>query len=103
MTSFSASPLEKSRKAHSRVLQALGQPGKQGAIASVLGTSDSTISRLKNERLEDVLALLYAAGFKLVAADKVCIDPEALEFMRATTARALSHSETAARLWEEDE
>ena len=100
-TQLSETPQERSRKAFARVLQVMGEPGRQVALAATLGTSESTISRLKTERLEDVLTVLYALGFKVVGSEKVCIDAQALEFMRATTARALNGG--CANLWEDDE
>lgn len=93
MRELCTSPLERSRKAYSRVLQSLQEPGRQVALAVALGVSESTISRVKNERLEECLALLYCAGFKVVPSDRVGIDPEALTFMCQTTARMLSDEE----------
>lgn len=103
MSTLSITPQERARKAFSRLLQVLGEPGRQVALAASLGTSESTISRLKTEKTEDVLALIYACGFKLVSQDKVCVDGSALEFMRATTARVLANEERARELWETGE
>ena len=103
MSLLSHSPLERARKAHSRILQALQEPGSQVALAKAMGTSESTISRIKNESLENALAMIYQLGFKVVASDRVCVDPGALDFMRRTTSRVMSQSELAARIWEEDE
>lgn len=98
---LSETPQERSRKAFARVLQVMGEPGRQVALAATLGTSESTISRLKTERLEDVLTLLYALGFKVVSGDKICIEGDALEFMRRVTSRALANE--CSKLWEDDE
>jgi hypothetical protein len=103
MSLLSHSPLESARKAYSRVLQALQEPGSQVALAKAMGTSESTISRLKNESLENALALIYQCGFKLVSADRVCVDPGALDFMRRTTVRAMAQEDMARQLFEEDE
>lgn len=103
MSLLSHGPLERARKAHAKVLQTLQEPGTQVALAKAMGISESTISRIKNEKLEDVLAFLYHAGWKVVASDRVCVDPGALDFMRRTTSRVMSQSELAAQLWEEDE
>jgi len=73
------------------------------AIAAALGLSQTTVSRIKNERLEECLAFLYAAGWKLVDSDRVCITPEALEFMRATTVGALSDQQRARQFFGADE
>lgn len=74
------------------ILQALSLPGSQVAIAATLGASQSTISRIKNERLEEVLCFLYAAGFKVVDQEKVCVDQDAYKFMKKVTAMALADS-----------
>ncbi|PAT31861.1 hypothetical protein CLI92_09185 [Vandammella animalimorsus] len=78
------------------------EPGSQVAIAASLGVSESTISRIKNEKLADCLALLYAVGLKVVDQDAVCIQPEALAFMRLTALRALANDEAAQQFFGED-
>lgn len=102
MTELSHSPAERSRKAHARVLARLQEPGSQVAIAASLGASESTISRIKNEKLADCLAFLYAAGFKLVDQGAVCIRPEALAFMRLAASHALANDEAAQQFFGED-
>jgi hypothetical protein len=77
-------------------------PGTQKAIAHALGTSEATVSRIKTEKLEDALALIYQLGFKVVEADRVCVQREALEFMRQATLRVLATQESASRLWEDE-
>lgn len=99
MSQLSETPQERARKAFARVLQVMGEPGRQIALAATLGTSESTISRLKTERLEDCLALLYALGFKIVDANKICVTPGALDFMRQITSRALANECTD--LWDD--
>ena len=103
MDTLCIGPQERARKAYARVLQALQEPGRQVALASTLGCSESTISRLKTEKTEDVLAMIYSLGFKVVAQESVCIDPESLKFMRQTTARVLADQEAAKKLWESAE
>lgn len=83
MDQSSNSTHEKARKAHAKVLQAMQEPGKGGAMAVVLGVSDSTVSRIKSEHLESALALIYALGFKCVPADFKCIDAETYAFLTA--------------------
>ena len=102
MGELSAMVSEKARKALARLLHSLQTPGKQGALAVALGTSDSTISRLKTEKLEDVVVLIYALGFKIVDAERICVDAQALEFMRQSTARMLATQEAAAQLWDDE-
>lgn len=72
MTEFSVGPQEKARKALAPVLQVLKKDGKQGQIATVMGLSDSTMSRLVNDHLEAVITALYHSGFKVVSQDMRC-------------------------------
>lgn len=81
MAASSATPVEKARNAHSRVLQAMQNPGTGSALAVSMGVSDSTVSRLKTEHLEQVLVLLYQLGFKIVPGDHKCIDAATYEFL----------------------
>ena len=81
---------EKSRKAHARVLQAMQDPGKGGAVAVALGVSDSTVSRIKTDQLESALALLYALGFKVVPEGHKCIDAATYTFLTAKHAHVMS-------------
>jgi hypothetical protein len=81
----------------------LKEHGVGVALSTTLGVSESTISRLKNDQLESVLALVYALGFKVVPQCKTCINTDALEFMRQTTARVLSNQEQAQQLFRDDE
>lgn len=78
MTELCGDPRETSRKALACVLQALQEPGTQKALAVALGTSESTLSRIKTEKLEDALTLIYQLGFRVVQADRVCVDRERL-------------------------
>jgi hypothetical protein len=103
MSELCISPVERSRNAFTRVLQAVQAPGTQVAIAASLGASESTVSRIKTEKLQDALAFLYCAGFKVVTQGKVCVDGDALNFMRSITARVLSNEEQAASLFHGDE
>lgn len=79
MSELSADPRERSRKALAMLLQAMQDPGAQKALALTLGTSESTVSRIKTEKLEDALALIYQLGFRVVACDRVCVDASRLE------------------------
>lgn len=91
MTEASLTPQEKARKAHAKVLQAMQSPGKGGAVAAVLGVSDSTVSRIKTEHMEGVLSLLYALGFKVVPEEVVCY---AGEYVQALHTMAKIHMQT---------
>ena len=69
------------------ILQALQAPGTAVAIAVVMGVSESTVSRIKNERLAECLHMLACAGFKVVPADYKCVRPEAYAFLTSTFQR----------------
>ena len=53
VSSLSTPAAERSRKAFGRVLQAMQEPGTARNLAQILGVSKATISRTKNEKLED--------------------------------------------------
>ena len=53
LSSLSTPAAEMSRKAYSRVLQAMQEPGTARNLAQILGVSKATISRTKTEKLED--------------------------------------------------
>lgn len=102
MGELSATPIERSRKAYSMVLQAMQDPGTQRNLAQVLGVSESTVSRIKNEKLEDALALIYQLGFKVVDASRVCVDRSKYEAMVTIARAAMADEDTARRLiWED--
>lgn len=81
MSVASTAPPEKARKAMQLALQALQEPGKAGAVAAAMGVSDSTVSRIKTERMEEVLLLLAHLGLKVVPSDYRCVEPAAYEFL----------------------
>lgn len=101
---LSADLTEKARKAHSTVLRRLQEPGRQAAIATVMGVSESTVSRLKNDCSEQFCMLLSCAGLKIVASERVCVDPETYRAMAHIAGRAMQQPDVASKLlWEDDE
>jgi hypothetical protein len=74
--------LGKARKAHARVLQAMGKIGKGGEMAALLGVSDSEISRIKAGHLETSIQLIYGLGFKVVEEGEVTVDRDELQVLR---------------------
>lgn len=98
----STTPPAKARKAYTRVLRAMQEPGTQRAIACALGVSESTVSRIKTEKLQDAITLIYQLGFKVVEADKIVVDRSALEFMRQAALRVLASGQATQCLWEEE-
>lgn len=84
MATVSLPPDERARKAMHLVLQRLQEPGTALAAAVAMGTSESTVSRIKTERLEECLRLMAHLGLKVVPADFVCVNPDAYHFLTAT-------------------
>jgi hypothetical protein len=103
MNEFCISPLEKSRKAHSLLLQAMQSDAKQSAIATYMGVDDSTISRLKNTHSQGVLTMLYYAGLKVVPQAMQCYPAADVEAWYAAYRRQVTNAETAAQLFKGDE
>ena len=87
----------------SSVLQAMKVPGTGVSLAMSMGKSEATISRIKNEHLEDVLLLVSHLGFKLVSNDKVCVQKDELNMLRQTYARAVQNQHMAEQLFGGDE
>lgn len=102
MGELSMTSHERSRKAHSLLLQAMQDPGTQRNLALALGVSESTVSRTKTEKLEDAVTLIYQLGFKVVASDRVCVDRAKFEAVLMLARAAMSDEDTVRKLvWEE--
>lgn len=82
-------------------LQALQEPGKGTALASAMGVSDATISRIKTDRLEEVLVFLAHLGLKVVPAEFKCVGPAAYAFLTQTFERV--QSKAPQLIWDADE
>jgi PP-loop superfamily ATP-utilizing enzyme len=100
MSEFSTSPLEKARKAQAPIFHVLKSDGKQGQIATALGVSDSTMSRLVNDHMEAVIAILYHAGFQVVSQDLQLYPSRDVEAWYSVYRRQVMQSETAADMCE---
>lgn len=94
-----ATPAECGRRNYSMVLKALAPDGTQQRIAKVLDVSESTVTRAKEE-LERGCLVLAHAGLKVVKAEKVCVNPGELAFLRGIYDRVKSR---AAWILDEDE
>lgn len=82
-------------------LQQLQEPGKAGAVAAAMGVSDSTVSRIKTERLEECLTFLAHLGLKVVPAEFKCVEPSAYAFLTATHTRLMQSAPHL--IWEQEE
>lgn len=100
MTEVSTTPPERARKAVQAVLQRLQEPGTGVAVAAAMGVSESTVSRIKTERLEEVALFLACLGFKLVPAEFKCVDPAAYAFLTKTHEKIMRTN--PALIWEAD-
>ena len=64
-------------------MRALQEPGRAAAAAEAMGLSEATASRIKNDRLVEVVTFLAHAGCKVVPADAKVVDATAYEFLVA--------------------
>lgn len=103
MGELSASGIEKARKAYARVLQAFADTGRATAIAAQLGVSDSTVSRYKNDKLEDAITLIYLAGFKIVDSHAVTVDVDELKGFRMQSMRLMAYENRHGQIEGEEE
>lgn len=86
----------------STVLQRLQEPGRAVAIASAMGVSESTVSRLKNEHLESLCELLAHAGLKIVPVEVKCFPAEKIAALLTLAKAHLDSIESADEMiWEE--
>lgn len=97
----SKTPAEIARKGVQFALQALQEPGKAGAVAAAMGVSDSTISRIKTERLEEVVMFLAHLGLKVVTSESRCVDPAAYAFLTNTHQRVMLKAPEL--IWDQEE
>lgn len=101
MPQVSKTPAETTRKGVQLALQALQEGGKAGAVAVAMGVSDSTVSRIKTERLEEVVAFLAHLGLKVVPTEFKCVDPSAYAFLTTTHQRVMLKAPEL--IWEQEE
>lgn len=100
MAALSLSAPETARKSLTLALKALATPGKQAAIASAMGISESAVSKKKSDQLEDICTLLAYAGLQVVPTDYEVVDPFALEFLKRLHAKVTHRAPDL--LWEPD-
>lgn len=102
MTASSFSPTDTHRKASVLVARALAEPGRAAALATALGTSESTISRIKNERLDEVLMFIAHLGLKLVPTGYRCVDERTFMAFEHLWSRAMQSTSPAKLIFEDD-
>ena len=101
MSALSPTPAERARKSQLTVLRALQEPGRQVAIATAMGTSESTVSRFKNDHLESFAAILAHAGLKVVPSDFQCVDAKTFAAFQVLWERAMSQTSAAKLIFED--
>ncbi len=74
MSEVSSSASDTSRKIERAILHALADHG-QAHAAAVMGVSESSVSRMKDDQIEALSRLLAAIGLKVVPAQYKCLDP----------------------------
>lgn len=79
-------------------MQATQDAGTQRNVAIAMGVSESTVSRIKTEKLEDAIALLYQLGFKVVEQSRVCVDRPKYQAMVTIARAAMADEDTACKL-----
>jgi hypothetical protein len=86
MTNATETPRDIARKGHSLALRRLAEK-KATVVAREMDETDSSISKLKNEQLEQCILLLAHLGIRLVPADAKCLSEQAYQFLTSTHAR----------------
>lgn len=103
MTEVFTTPNERARKMQSAILKRLQESGSQVALATAMGVSEATISRIKSEQLEQFCVVLAHLGFKTVDVGKVCVDREAYESMTYIASKAMADKDISKKLiWENE-
>lgn len=68
--------------------------GTQRNVAQVLGVSEATVSRIKTEKLEDAITLLYHLGFKVVPQDMKCYPAEYVQALHTMARMHMAEAKT---------
>ncbi len=83
------------------ILRALQEPGKQAAIAVSMGVSESTVSRMKTDQLEQLCLLLAHAGLKIVPVEMQCFPEDKVQALLTLSRAHLADISRADQLvWE---
>lgn len=101
MTAVSKTPVERARNGMQLALQRLQEAGTASQAAVSMGVSETTISRIKNERMEETLLLLAHLGLKCVPSDFKCVSRETYDFLTATHQRVMQRAPEL--IWDAEE
>lgn len=77
-------------------------------LAAAIGKDDTQASRIRSGHtgasVTDVVRLLYAAGLKVVSADRVCVDGATYQAMTTIASRAMADQRIAQQLiWDDQQ
>lgn len=95
MSALSPQIAETARKNERTILRALAERS-QVRVAELLGTSETTVSRVDKSAMA---AFLAAAGLKAVPAERVCLDPRYVESLRVLAGIGLAAPEREQLDW----
>lgn len=103
MAAVSANPDERARKMLTMILQGLQDPGRAVSLASAMGVSETTFSRLRSDHLPNLCALLAHMGLKVVPLDRVSVDPDTYRALCHIATKAMARPEIADLIVMEDD
>ncbi len=104
MAPSSTDPAARARKIVSTVLQRAQRDATQSAIATAMGVSDSTISRLLSDHLDKLALVLAHSGLKVVPMEFQCVDPVRAQAMATMYEAAIKRvGNPVELLWDNDE
>ena len=92
MLKVSDSIAQSARKNEAAILCALGHI-TQKRVAELIGVHESTVSTMKDGRIQDIASLLSALNLRVVTEDAVLMDPKELESITY-----LAHKQLAGKL-----
>lgn len=93
-------PADRAKRYHSLALQRMASV-TQTALSVAMGTSETTINRIKTERLEEVMLMLAHLGLKVVPESFKCVNPESYDFLVRSHTRVMAKAPHL--IWDEDE
>lgn len=102
MTELSPNQLDLSRKIERMILHSLAEHG-QSAVATAIGVSESTVSRLKDGNLETFSKVLAALDLKVVPTSYRSIDPDRMRAFCTLFEAAMTRSDSLEHLLLESE
>lgn len=92
---------ERARRIECAVVQVLNRVGSE-SVASEIGVSEPTVSRLKNEHLPNLARMLVVLGFKVVPIEMQCYRPESIAAMVTLAKERMDQIKSPSELvWED--